>query len=139
MDMSEINQPAVIRAGLIGGAVNLVFLLAIAFIDGLICVAFWIPLAMGLATGVLYGVFAKQNGFAIDVRRGAMGGSAAGLIVGVVGIVVTIILAVVGGGGITGSVTTALIFPALIGAAGGAAYGWYVNRNNPSTPAAPQV
>jgi hypothetical protein len=139
MDMSEINQPAVIRAGLIGGAVMFVFGLAIAFIPAIICVAFWIPWVLGLATGAMYGVFAKQNGFAIDVRRGAMGGSAAGLIVGVVGIVVGIIQAIVWETGISGSVTTALIFPAIIGAAGGAAYGWFVNRNNPSTPPTPQV
>jgi hypothetical protein len=73
MDMNEINQPAVIHAGLIGGAVNFVVGVAIAFIPALLCVAFWIPLVMGLATGALYGMFAKQNGFAIDVRRGGDG------------------------------------------------------------------
>lgn len=137
--MSEFNQPAVIRAGLIAGAINFVIGLAIAFIPPIACVACWIAPLMGLATGVLYDIFAQQNGYAIDVRRGAIGGAAAGLIVGVVGIVISIIQSMIWGYGVSAAVVSALVGPAILGAAGGALYALYLNRNAPPTSPPPAV
>jgi hypothetical protein len=42
--------------------------------------------------------------------------------------------------GLMGTLTAivgGLVFGVLWGAVGGAAYAWYLNRNNPSTPTAP--
>lgn len=132
----QIDTQAALKAGVIMAVVNLVIGVAIALIPPLACLVCWFAPFMGLLTGVLYDIFAKQNGRVLDLQGGAIGGAVAGLVVGVASVIATIIQGAIWGdmSGVMTGFVSGLLGAALMGAIGGAVYVAITNRGGASTP-----
>ena len=157
--MNDVDQPAAIRAGLIGGVAS--FLLGLLGLTPLVCCIWFVPILVGLGTGALYDRFAEQNGRRVTVQSGAVGGAMAGIGVAIGGVIVSILVALLGtvlgtagaataedaamslGGGlvgIVGSVCLSAVFGIGLGAAGGAIYAAVQsNRSGGATTPPPAV
>lgn len=139
--MSQVDQSAVMKAGLIGGVAS--FVLGLVGLTPLVCCIWFVPLLVGLGTGALYDRFAEQNGRQVTVQSGAVGGAMAGVGVAVGGVIVSILVALIGmalgtaaagtvedaavnlGGGlvsIVGNICFSAAFGIGLGAVGGALY-----------------
>jgi hypothetical protein len=119
----KIDTSVALKAGLIGAGAGVVAGLAVGAIPFLFCLAWWIPLLIGLLTGALYVYLTPGKE---DIAGGAIGGAVTGAIAGLASALATNLLTLLlhdgtifglflglGGGIVTGAV---------LGAIGGAIY-----------------
>jgi hypothetical protein len=119
----KINTPVMLRAGLIGAAVAIVFGILVSVIPTLVYLTFWMGAVINLATGALYVHLTPRKG---GLAEGAVGGAIAGVVAGVIYAPVVnlfnIIVYSAAFGSLISGVLREVVAGAVLGAVGGLVY-----------------